>query len=245
MVDREHVLVVDDNESNRYAVGRMVRAAGFETSEAMNGRQAIRLSRTHPDAIVIDVNLPDMSGYDVVREIRANPETSATPIVHLSASYMRDEDRVFGLDNGANAYLTHPVEPTVLVATIRSLIRFRRIEEQQRTAGQEWQATFDAIGDLVCVVNGSGAVTRANRAALGAFGRETPGGSWVVFMARAFPGIDDADLHGGPAWHRADRGCRPGHRGPAPGGGDLAHGRGAGARRYPVLLSQQESRRLG
>ena len=194
MSDREHVLVVDDNESNRYAVGRMVRAAGFETSEAMNGRQAIRLSRTNPDVIVIDVNLPDISGYDVVREIRGNPDTSSIPIVHLSASYMRDEDRVFGLDNGANAYLTHPVEPTVLVATIRSLIRFRRVEEQQRTAGQEWQATFDAIGDLVCVVNESGAVTRANRAALTAFGRETPGGSWVVFMTRAFPGIDDADL---------------------------------------------------
>ena len=194
MADREHILVVDDNESNRYAVGRMVRAAGFETSEAMNGRQAIRLARTNPDAIVIDVNLPDMSGYDVVREIRGNPNTSSIPIVHLSASYMRDEDRVFGLDNGANAYLTHPVEPTVLVATIRSLIRFRRVEDQQRTAGQEWQATFDAIRDLVCVVNESGAVTRANRAALTAFGRETPGGSWVVFMSRAFPGIDAAAL---------------------------------------------------
>jgi len=194
VADREHILVVDDNESNRYAVGRMVRAAGFETSEAMNGRQAIRLARTNPDAIVIDVNLPDMSGYDVVREIRGNPNTSSIPIVHLSASYMRDEDRVFGLDNGANAYLTHPVEPTVLVATIRSLIRFRRVEDQQRTAGQEWQATFDAIRDLVCVVNESGAVTRANRAALTAFGRETPGGSWVVFMSRAFPGIDAAAL---------------------------------------------------
>src|ERR1700754_3244873 len=170
MADKElpWVLVVDDNEANRYAVGRMLRAAGFETSEASNGRQAIELARTEPDVIVLDVNLPDINGYDVVRELRKDQSTALIPILHLSASYMRDEDRVFGLENGANAYLTHPIEPTVFVATIRSLLRVRRLEEQRAAATAEWQATFDAISDPVMVIDAAGTITRANRAATSA-----------------------------------------------------------------------------
>jgi PAS domain S-box-containing protein len=191
------VLVVDDNEANRYAVGRMLRAAGFETSEASSGRQAIQLARTEPDVVVLDVNLPDINGYDVVRELRQDPRTATIPILHLSASYMRDEDRVFGLDNGANAYLTHPIEPTVFVATIRSLLRVRRLEEQRAAATAEWQATFDAISDPVLVVDASGAITRANRAAIAAFvkrGDALVGKPWVSSMVAAYAGIDAAAL---------------------------------------------------
>lgn len=199
MVERRlpWVLVVDDNEANRYAVGRMLRGAGFETSEAATGRQAIEFAGKGPDVIVLDVNLPDMNGFDVVRELRANAATSVIPVLHLSASYMRDEDRVFGLDNGANAYLTHPVEPAVFVATVRSLVRLRRLEEAQSTAASEWQATFDAIADIVCVVDGGGAVTRANRAALAAFakaGADVVGRQWVALMCQSFPGIDEKTL---------------------------------------------------
>ena len=191
------VLVVDDNEANRYAVGRTLRAAGFETSEASNGRQAIELSRTDPDVIVLDVNLPDINGFDVVREIRKDPSTAMIPILHLSASYMRDEDRVFGLENGANAYLTHPIEPAVFIATIRSLLRVRRIEEQRAAATAEWQATFDAISDPVLVVDASTTITRANRAAMSAFvkrGETLIGRPWIASMAAAYPGIDAPSL---------------------------------------------------
>jgi signal transduction histidine kinase len=193
------VLVVDDNEANRYAVGRTLRAAGFETSDASNGRQALELARTDPDVIVLDVNLPDVNGYEVVRELRGNPATAMIPILHLSASYMRDEDMVFGLDNGANAYLTHPIEPTVFVATIRSLLRVRRLEEERAAATAEWQATFDAISDPVLVIDRSGAITRANRAAVSTLARR--GGSiigkpWATAMAAAYPGLTTAALDG-------------------------------------------------
>lgn len=191
------VLVVDDNEANRYAVGRTLRAAGFETSEASNGRQALELARTHPDVMVLDVNLPDIHGYDVVRELRQDPATAMIPILHLSASHMRDEDLVFGLENGANAYLTHPIEPTVFVATIRSLLRVRRLEDQRAAAGAEWRATFDAIGDPVLVVDAEGTITRANRAAISTFvlrGDTLVGRPWVASMVAAYPRIDPQAL---------------------------------------------------
>ena len=186
-------LVVDDNEANRYAVSRMLRAAGFETSDASSGRQALELARTEPDVIVLDVNLPDINGFDVVRELRASQETATIPILHLSASYMRDEDRVHGLENGANAYLTHPIEPAVFVATIRSLLRVRRLEEARLAATEEWKATFDAISDPVCVIDSNGTITRANRVAvdvLGAGRRDVGGASWAEAMRRAYPGLD-------------------------------------------------------
>jgi PAS domain S-box-containing protein len=191
------VLVVDDNEANRYAVGRTLRAAGFETSEASNGRQAIELARTGPDVMVLDVNLPDVNGYEVVRELRSNPATAMIPVLHLSASYMRDEDMVFGLDNGANAYLTHPIEPTVFVATIRSLLRVRRLEEERAVATAEWQATFDAISDPVLVIDRSGTITRANRAATSTLARRGEtilGKRWAVAMVGAYPGLAAAAL---------------------------------------------------
>jgi PAS domain S-box-containing protein len=187
------VLVVDDNEANRYAVGRTLRAAGFETSDASNGRQALELARTGPDVIVLDVNLPDINGYDVVRQIRGDPSTAMIPILHLSASYMRDEDLVFGLENGANAYLTHPIEPTIFIATIRSLLRVRRLEEERAAATAEWQATFDAISDPVIVVDGAGVITRATRAAISTFvkrGDTVVGRPWLASMVIAYDGID-------------------------------------------------------
>lgn len=191
------VLVVDDNEANRYAVGRILRTAGFETSEASNGRQALELARTNPDVIVLDVNLPDVDGYEVVRELRASPATAMIPILHLSASFMRDEDRVFGLDNGANAYLTHPIEPTVFIATIRSLLRMRRLEEERAAATAEWQATFDAISDPVFVIDRSGTITRANRAAASTLirrGASIVGKPWVGTMVAAYAGLEAAGL---------------------------------------------------
>jgi PAS domain S-box-containing protein len=200
------VLVVDDNEANRYAVGRTLRAAGFETSEASNGRQAIELARTDPDVIVLDVNLPDINGFDVVRELRRDQTTAMIPILHLSASYMRDEDRVFGLENGANAYLTHPIEPTVFVATIRSLLRVRRLEEQRAAATAEWQATFDAISDPVLVVDASGTITRANRTAIATFvkrGDPLVGKPWLASMVAAYPRIDAQALEKGVARREA------------------------------------------
>jgi signal transduction histidine kinase len=125
------ILVVDDNDANRYAVARMLRAAGMETFEATSGHEAIERARDRADAIVLDVNLPDMSGFEVVRALRDDPRAAMIPIVHLSASYMRDESHAFGLENGANGFLTHPVDPTVLLATLRGLLRARRLEDER------------------------------------------------------------------------------------------------------------------
>ena len=123
------ILVVDDNASKRYVTVRMLRAAGFNISEAINGQQALEMAGD-ADAVVLDVNLPDIDGFEVCRRLRARETTSHLPVIHLSATFVDDSDRVHGLNIGADGYLTHPIEPHVLVATVRAFVRARSANQQ-------------------------------------------------------------------------------------------------------------------
>ena len=121
--------------------------------------------RSFPDLIVLDINLPDMTGYKVAHIVKSDPATSHIPVMHVSASFTGSADRAFGLESGADAYLTHPIDVDVLVATARALLRVGRAERRLRQAADEWVATFDAIGDGIFLVNDAGIVMRCNRAA--------------------------------------------------------------------------------
>jgi len=123
------ILVVDDNTQLRYAIGRSLRQYGFEVIEAATGEEALRLSATEqPDLVLLDVNLPDIHGFEVARRLKAGERTKTIPILHLSASSVQMEDRMEGLAAGADAYLVEPVEPGELVANIRALLRMRAAE---------------------------------------------------------------------------------------------------------------------
>ena len=159
------VLVVDDTEGNRYAVTRILRGAGMRVMEAANGRDALRLAAEKPDLIVLDVHLPDMSGFEVSLQLRADPATAHIPVMHVSASVTGTAEQARGLEIGADAYLTHPVEPAMLVATARALLRARAAEQHARQVAGEWSTTFDAIRDAIFLVGGDGRVVRCNRAA--------------------------------------------------------------------------------
>src|SRR5947209_11603534 len=110
------VLIIDDQEPTRYILRRILTRAGYEVLEAVTGAAGLDLALTLPDIILADVNLPDMLGYEVSRRLRANPATISIPIVQISASFVSDESRVQALEGGADSYLTHPIEPTVLLA---------------------------------------------------------------------------------------------------------------------------------
>ena len=124
------ILVVDDNPAGRYSTARFLRAGGFTVVEAETGQEGINHA-PNVDAIVLDVNLPDMSGFDVCRKIRSNSRTARLPVIHLSATFVKDVDKVHGLEAGADGYLTHPVEPPVLIATVKAFLRARRAEEER------------------------------------------------------------------------------------------------------------------
>jgi signal transduction histidine kinase len=167
------VLVVDDTPGNRYTVGRVLRGAGMRVTEAETGAEALRFSKAQPDLIVLDIRLPDMTGYDVCQRLKTDPETKSIPVMYLSASYTANADRAYGLDAGADAYLTHPIDPPLFLATAHALLRAGRAEAAFRRAAVEWRTTFDAIGDAILLVDADGIVRRCNRAA-GEFAHQHP-----------------------------------------------------------------------
>jgi DNA-binding response OmpR family regulator len=118
------VLVVDDNESQRYATARGLRAAGFNIIEAAAGAEALELV-DFCSAVVLDVHLPDLMGFEVCRLLRRRPATTSLPVVYVSAMYVTEEDQAIGMDTGADAYMVSPLDPEALLATLDHLISTR------------------------------------------------------------------------------------------------------------------------
>ncbi len=131
------LLTVEDNPAHRYALTRVLRKAGYHILEAASGKEMWEhLTRQPVDLVLLDINLPDSSGFDLCRRVKSNPDTSSIPVLHISASFVDVADRTHGLKHGADAYLTAPVEPEILLATVGSLLRSRRGEERQRVLAE-------------------------------------------------------------------------------------------------------------
>ncbi|HXM44860.1 MAG TPA: ATP-binding protein [Bryobacteraceae bacterium] len=134
------IINVDDYDPGRYARTKVLAQAGFDVKEAATGREALRLaSELKPELVLLDVNLPDMNGMEVCRRLKNNPVTSGIVVLHLTASSISPSNMVEGLNGGADSYLTEPIEPAVLVATIHALLRARQAEEALRRSNDELQ----------------------------------------------------------------------------------------------------------
>jgi EAL domain-containing protein (putative c-di-GMP-specific phosphodiesterase class I)/CheY-like chemotaxis protein len=119
------VLVVDDNEEVRRSTSRILSQAGYEVLEAGTGLEALRMAgETRLDAAILDIELPDMDGFELCRRL-AEMSHGDLPILHLSGAAVAIEDRVRGLDTGAQAYITKPVAPRELLAVLGALLRSR------------------------------------------------------------------------------------------------------------------------
>lgn len=165
------ILNVDDSEAQRYATSRVLQHAGFSVLEAGTGSQALAMVAEGPDLVILDVNLPDMSGLEVCRRIRADESTARLPVVHLSASMVSTRARVAGLEGGADAYLVQPVEPEELLATVKALLRVRKAEETLWQSEQQYRLFFEA-NPLACwiVDDDNDSILAVNEAAVQMYG---------------------------------------------------------------------------
>jgi len=146
------ILVVDDNPGTLYATSRVLRSAGFVVVEAATGHGGLAAS-TGVDLVVLDINLPDIDGYEVCRRIRENKITTRTPVIHLSATFVEELDKVRGLNDGADGYLTHPVEAPVLIATVNAFLRARVAEDAMRESEAKFRAIFDQVAHGIALIS--------------------------------------------------------------------------------------------
>ncbi len=173
-IDRSQhlLLVVDDEPASLYATVRVLRAAGFRTCEAVSGAAGLAAVSEDISAMVVDVHLPDMDGFELCRRLRLNESTARMPVLHLTAAYVTDADKVRGLDSGADAYLTRPVEPAVLVATVQALVRTRIAEDAMRHSEAKFRAVYAQAPGGIGLLDSAGRFVGANPALQQLLGRD-------------------------------------------------------------------------
>lgn len=119
------ILTVDDNEIHGYALGKILESAGFNVISATTGSQALALVSEHkPDAVVLDINLPDVNGFEVCFRIRNTPATNGVPIIFHTATMPTGPARSHAESVGGTAFLTYPVDADHLITVLRgSLVK--------------------------------------------------------------------------------------------------------------------------
>jgi adenylate cyclase len=130
MSEPARILVVDDTAVNLKLLGDLLSAKGYNVSTAASGAEALeKIDKTPPDLVLLDVMMPGMSGYEVCKKLRENPATAVLPVVMVTALDPAQE-RVKGIDVGADDFLTKPINQPELLARVRSLLRVKSLWDQ-------------------------------------------------------------------------------------------------------------------
>jgi signal transduction histidine kinase len=161
MSDESRILVVDDSEASRFVKVQILRRAGFAVEEARTGLETFdKVLAARPALVVLDVNLPDISGLEVCRRLKQDAGPPSMQVLHVSQTAVTEADRARGLDGGADMYLIEPFGATVLLATVRALLRVRRAEaalekalENERVARDEAQRANHTKDEFLAMVS--------------------------------------------------------------------------------------------
>jgi PAS domain S-box-containing protein len=153
MIANQKIVVVDDNAASLYSTARILRSAGFEVIEATTGAEALAAATQDIGLIVLDINLPDIDGLEVCRRLRAGSNTAYLPIIHLTATFMASNDMEQGLSAGGDSYLTHPVDPPVLIATVRALLFARQADVLKRTTDARFRTIFELASSGIALLD--------------------------------------------------------------------------------------------
>jgi CheY-like chemotaxis protein len=191
------LLVVDDSATKRYLLVSWLTRAGFTVLEAETGSAALDLLRENStvDLVVLDVKLPDMSGFDVCEQIKTDSVYGVLPVIHVSAHAVDVVDRAQGLNRGADAYLVEPIDPDELIATAQAVLRYYRARQRAELLA----ARMVRLAETTLAINS--ASTLAGLLAAAAAGAHAIFGGPVVVMAETSDGDSLAATENPPAVH--------------------------------------------
>jgi len=165
------VLLVEDEPLVVELFSAAISAGGYRVWTAMTGHMALTLAKEHhPDIVLMDVGLPDLSGLEVCRQIKADPDLGGVIVVVVSGQAMRAAEVVNGFGVGADDYLKKPVELSELLARIRTWVRFGRASKALRASEQHYRQLVEALPDAVVLLNLEGRFMSVNPQAASFFG---------------------------------------------------------------------------
>lgn len=117
----KNVLVVDDSATDMHLLSEMLKKNGYAVSTASNGEEAIsKAKKDRPDAILMDIVMPGMSGFEATRSIARDPDTATIPII-ICSTKGQETDKAWGLRQGAKDYLVKPIDERVLIEKLKAL----------------------------------------------------------------------------------------------------------------------------
>jgi len=161
-VNQATILVVDDSATKRYLLVSWLSRAGFTVLEAETGGEALaKLAGGDIDLVVLDVKLPDMSGFEVCQRIKSDPQYGVLPVIHVSAHAVDVVDRTQGLNRGADAYLVEPIEPDELIATAQAVLRYYRARQRAESLA----ARMVKLAETTLAINSASTLTGLLQAA--------------------------------------------------------------------------------
>jgi signal transduction histidine kinase len=140
------ILIVDDTPANVKLLNDLLEFNGYLTIQAMSGPAALdQLNRDTPDLVLLDVRMPEMSGYEICKRIREKPDTALLPVIMMTA-FDPAQERIRGIEAGADDFLPQPINQQELLARVRSLLRVKTLHDAVRAhAGElaEWNRKLE------------------------------------------------------------------------------------------------------
>ncbi|MDD5171258.1 MAG: response regulator [Syntrophales bacterium] len=172
MVNRQKILIVDDKKENLYALEMLLKDTGAEVVQAACGNDALIASLNHDFSLaILDVQMPEMDGYELASILRSAEKTSNIPIIFLSAVYS-DEHHVFrGYESGAVDFITKPYNPGIFLSKVNVFLHREQLLQElkkemecRKRVEEEWERTFKTIPDLIAILDREHRVVRVNAA---------------------------------------------------------------------------------
>lgn len=188
-MEKPRILIVDDSPDDIALISELLKDL-YKINIAGNGEQALKIARSGkpPDLILLDIMMPVMDGYETCLRLKENPETLNVPVIFLT-SKTELEDEMKGFELGAVDYIAKPISPPIVLARVQTHLQLKRIRDYLKDknafledevnrriqmitqAKRDWERTFDAVPDLIMLLDKDHRILRANRAMAEPFGK--------------------------------------------------------------------------
>ncbi len=142
------ILIVDDIPKNLQVLGNILNKNGYKISAALNGEQALKIiDKAKPDLILLDIMMPGLTGYDVLKKIKSNDDIKEIPVIFLTAKTEK-EDVIQGIELGAVDYITKPFNSIELLARVKNHVELKLSKDRLEASNKRLQKALDEISTL-------------------------------------------------------------------------------------------------